>query len=268
MPRVTASPLPHPPLRRRARRRCLAAALLGLAVLTTAACKQGTQTEQNSSSASSSSSSTTSNDGSQVEQNAYTISDPVTQLHLTGKAGSVSVVAGDGPISVTEKLRWTDSKPSTSHNVAGGTLTLTNDGCSQERSVNGRCEVAWEIRAPAGTNLDLTSKAGGIKLTGTAGTVVAKTSAGGVDAKDLTSKSVTAQSRAGGVELRFTQPPDLVDASTNAGGVEIEVPAGTGYAVQADSNTGHPEIDVQQDGNSPHKIKASTNAGSIEITNG
>lgn len=269
MPRVTASPLPRPPLRR-PRRRWLAAALLGLAVLTTTACKNGTQAEQNSSStsSSSSSSSTTTNDGSQVAQNSYTVSDPVGQLRLDGKAGAVSVVAADGPISVTEKLRWTDSKPTTSHDVAGNTLTLTDSGCAEQRSVNGRCEVDWEIRAPAGTNLDLNSKAGGITLTGTAGTVVAKTSAGGVDAKDLTSKSVTAQSRAGGVELAFAQPPDLIDASTNAGGVEIEVPTGTGYAVDADSNTGHPEIDVQRDNASPHKIKASTNAGSIEITNG
>jgi Putative adhesin len=268
MPRVTASPLTRPPIRRRPRRRWLAAALLGLAALTIAACKDGTQTEQNSSSTSSSSSSTTTNDGSQVAQNAYTINDQVTQLHLDGKAGAVSVVAADGPISVTEKLRWTDSKPTTSHNVAGNTLTLTDDGCPEQRPVNGRCEVAWEIRAPAGTNLDLNSKAGGIELTGTAGTVVAKTSAGGVHAKDLTSKSVTAQSRAGGVKLRFAQPPDLIDASTNAGGVQIEVPAGTGYAVDADSDTGDPEIEVQRDNASPHKIKASTNAGSIEISNG
>ncbi|WP_169747872.1 DUF4097 family beta strand repeat-containing protein [Pseudonocardia acaciae] len=259
---MTASPLPHIP-------RWLPAALLGLAVLATAACNPATDSSQNSSSSnSSSSSSSSSNDGSKVEQNAYTVNDPVTQLRLDGRAGSVSVVAADGPISVTEKLRWTDSKPTTSHNVAGNTLTLTNSGCPDQRPVNYRCEVDWEIRAPAGTNLDLTSGAGGIKLAGSAGTVAAKTSAGGVDGKDLTSKSVTAESRAGGVELQFKQAPDLVDASSNAGGVEIQVPSGTGYAVQAESKTGHPEVEVQRDNNSPHKIKAKTKAGSIEVTNG
>jgi DUF4097 and DUF4098 domain-containing protein YvlB len=69
------------------------------------------------------------------------------------------------------------------------------------------------------------------------------------------------------VDLQFQQPPDQVQASTNAGGVDIQVPPGTSYAVTAKSNTGHPDVEVQQSDSSAHKIDAKTNAGGIDITN-
>lgn len=262
---MTASPPHRSPLRRFPSRRWSATALLSLSVLAISACNNADQTQ---STQTNSSSSSTSNDGSLLEQNSYTISEKIAQLRLAGRAGAVSVVAADGPISVTEKLQYTDTKPTTSHNVAGDVLSLRSEGCPNQRPVNSRCEVDWEIRAPAGTNLDLDNRAGGITVTGMSGTLVAKTNAGGVDGHDLISKIVTAQSRAGGVELEFREPPNQVDTSTNAGGIEIQLPSGTSYAIQADTNTGDPEIEVRQDQSSPHKIKANNNAGGVEITNG
>lgn len=262
---VTASPPHCSPPRRFPGRRLSAAALLSLSVLALSACNDADQTQ---STQTNSSSSSTSNDGSITEQNSYTISDKIAQLRLESRAGTVSVVAADGPISVTEKLQYTDSKPTTSHDVAGDVLSLRSEGCPNQRPVNSRCEVDWEIRAPAGTNLDLDNKAGGITVTGMSGTVLAKTNAGGVDGHRLISKIVTAQSQAGGVELEFREPPNQVDTSSNAGGIEIQLPSGSSYAIQADTNTGDPEIEVQQDQNSPHKIKAKNQAGGVEITNG
>ncbi|GAA5165510.1 hypothetical protein GCM10023321_55600 [Pseudonocardia eucalypti] len=268
MPRVT----PKPPVPRPFPRR-FAPALVALAVLGLSACNdEGSISQNNSSSTSSNSSDGTSTDGTagaHTETNRYEITDKVAQLHLEGKAGKVSVAAGDGPISVTETLVYTDSKPTTSHNVTGDTLNLRNDGCPEQTSVvNRRCQVGWEIRVPAGTNLDLNTRAGGIDLAGMAGTVTANTHSGGVDGKDLRSKAVTAQTHSGGVDLQFREAPDQVKAVTKAGGVDIQVPAGVRYAVRTDTSAGRPEVEVQQDNASPHKIDASTGAGSIDITNG
>jgi DUF4097 and DUF4098 domain-containing protein YvlB len=244
-------------------RRWIAIASLALVALASAGCQPVQVTSSSDSSRSNST------DGSShVGKNSYQISQAVTEISLKGNAGDVDVVAGNGPISVTETLRYTDDKPVTSHNVNGDTLALTSADCEHERSVNGRCQVDWEIRAPAATNLTLRSESGGITVTGFSGTVSARASAGGVQGRDLTSRSVIAKSSAGGVDLAFTQPPDQVSATSSAGGVDIQLPSRTGYDVHASSATGDPDVNVQQDDNSPHKINAKTSAGTIEINNG
>jgi DUF4097 and DUF4098 domain-containing protein YvlB len=243
-------------------------ALLGVAAaLAASACNPSTQ---NTSGADNSSSTpgSTSSDGSHTEQTTYQITQTVSQLQLDAHSGRVTVTAGNGPISVTESYTYSDDKPATSHAVNGDTLDLKEDGCQHERTINGRCEVGWDIQVPAGTTLALTTRAGGIAVTGMAGQIDAKTNAGGVRARSLASKTVTAKTNAGGVDLQFAQVPDQVQATSNAGGIEVVVPAGQSYAVQADSNTGRPEVDVNQSDSSTHKIQAKTNAGSIEISNG
>ncbi|HEY2207237.1 MAG TPA: DUF4097 family beta strand repeat-containing protein [Pseudonocardia sp.] len=250
--------------------RLLAAAALALLVPLVTGCVQsgGSSEQSNSVNGAGSTSEPGSGSGSDEgpnSRNDYQVTQPVGQITLDARAGSVNVIAGPGPVSVTESLRYSDDKPATSHQVTGDTLALREDGCRQERAVNGRCEVEWEIHAPAGTRLRLTTRAGGIDLSGFTADVAAETYSGGVDGRDLGGRTVTATSRSGKIRLGFTQPPDQVTATTKAGGVDIEVPAGTSYAVRAETKTGQPDIDVPTDAGSPHRIDASTSAGSIDI---
>ncbi|HEY1967134.1 MAG TPA: DUF4097 family beta strand repeat-containing protein [Pseudonocardia sp.] len=239
---------------------CLVACALG--------CLGCQPVQVNSSSGDSGQSSSQSGGGGHVDTNSYQISQRVDQLRLDGNAGAVKLTAADGPITVTETARYSDDKPVTSHTVDGTTLTLTAQECQRVRSINGRCEVEWEIHAPAGTNVTLRNGAGDITVTGFAGPVDARTSSGGVRGRQLTAKTVTAKSEAGDVELSFTQPPDQVDASSSAGDVEIKLPGGVGYDVRAHTSTGEPEVNVRQQDDSPHKIEAKTSAGSVQIDNG
>ncbi|WP_169736836.1 DUF4097 family beta strand repeat-containing protein [Pseudonocardia spinosispora] len=252
------------------RRRLAAAALVLAATALTACSPDQTQSTQNNSTSNSGSSS----DGdsgygdAHVDKADYTIPQNVALVKLVGRAGSIKVIAGDGPISITETAVYSDDKPATTHAVDGSTLNLANTGCAKVRTINGRCQVAWEIHAPAGTNVDLNSNSGSIDLTGMSGTVSAVGDSGSIEAENLTSKTVTAKTDSGGVELAFTQVPDQVNATTDAGSVKIEVPGGVGYAVQAKTDAGSKRIKVQQDPASPHKINAETDAGSVEVENG
>jgi hypothetical protein len=196
----------------------------------------------------------------------YTIDDTVHTISFQGRAGQVKVHAKDGAISITERAGYTGSKPVTSHNVSGDTLELREEGCP-DRPTNGPCQVQWDITAPAGTVLDMQTNAGGIEVDGMSGQVTASSDSGGVEGHDLTSRKVNAKADSGGVELDFTQAPDDVTASTDAGGVTITVPGGTAYAVQAGSDAGGKAVDVQEDASSPHKIKANSGAGGVEISN-
>ena len=195
----------------------------------------------------------------------YTIDGTVHTISFQGRAGHVKVHAGSGAISVTERASYSGSKPVTSHGVSGDTLELREEGCP-DRPVNGPCQVEWDITAPAGTVLDLQTNAGGIEVDGMSAQVTASTDSGGVEGHDLTSRQVNAKADSGGVELDFTQAPDDVSAETDAGGVTVTVPGGTSYAVQASSDAGGKSVDVQEDQSSPHKIKAKSGAGGVEIT--
>jgi hypothetical protein len=238
-------------------------AALALAV---AACGTGgIQIQDNSISGSDSDSGS---DDRPTERVTYRIDQPVGALNLDARSGSVTVTAAPGPVSVTEQLSYTDDKPATSHRVTGDTLALREDGCAHVRSVNGRCEVDWEIHAPAETALSLATHAGTISVTGFGGPVELSTHSGGIKARQLSARTVRAESNAGGVRLTFVAPPDEVTAASNAGGVRIELPRGTSYAVRADTGTGDPDVEVARDAGSSHRITARTDAGSIEISNG
>ncbi len=203
-------------------------------------------------------------DGS-TETTSYTVDQPVGTINLNARAGKVTVTAGDGPVSVTERAVYTDSKPVTSHQLAtgGDTLFLREEGCP-ERAPAARCQVSWDITAPAGTVLELENRVGGIELRGMAGAVRAEADTGGVQGRELTSRRVTATAKTGGVELDFASPPDQVTAETNTGGVQIRLPSGTAYAVDVDSRKA--EIDVRRDPASPHAIRAKADTGGVEIT--
>lgn len=238
------------------RRRRAAAACLVLAALTAAGCAPGQGAPGGSALDS----------GSHVNTTSYTISQPVTQLTLDNLSGTVSVTSADGPVSVTETLTYTDDKPGTSHQVTGDTLALASTGCPRVRALNGRCQVRWEVRAPAATNLRLSNESGGLTVRGMSGTVTAETQSGGVEGRNLTSRSVTATAQSGGVKLTFTQPPDQVTASSQSGGVDVVLPTGVSYAVQTDTQSGGQRVRVPTDSSSPHKISASTQSGSVEVS--
>lgn len=238
---------------------------LALAALMCAGCRP---IQVNGSGDNSQSTSSSDGSGGHVDKSSYQITQPVGEISMDGDAGDVHLVAGDGPVSVTETARYSDDKPPTGHTVDGGTLTLTEGECRHERSVNGRCQVDWEIHAPAGTNLTLHGGAGDFTVTGFSGTVSAEVGSGEVRGERLTSRSVTAKAGSGGIDLGFAGPPDQVKATSSAGGVDIELPGGIGYDVDARSSTGDPDVNVTQDDNSPHKVDARTGAGSIEINNG
>jgi hypothetical protein len=234
-------------------------------VLAAAALLGGCRVNGNSTSESDSSS----GDGTS-SRSTYTVDDTVHTISFQGRAGHVKVTAatsgsGAGAIGVTERASFTSSKPVTSHDVSGDTLELREEGCP-DRPVNGPCQVEWDITAPAGTVLDLRTNAGGIEVDGMAAQVKATSDSGGVEGHDLTSRQVNAKADSGGVELDFSQAPDDVTASTDAGGVTVTVPGGTSYAVQAGSDAGGRSVDVQEDASSPHKIVAKSGAGGVEIS--
>lgn len=200
--------------------------------------------------------------GPRTEEQSYEIAEAVTSLVIDARAGAVSVAAGDGPLRVTEHYEYRDDKPRTSHQVDGGTLRLTETGCTSDTL---RCSVSFRIQVPVATAVTITTNAGAVELDDLGGDIKVQTDAGAVEAKNLTGDNVSVDTDAGATSLHFREPPTAVEAKTDLGAISVEVPRGTAYAVEATTSVGGAEITVDRDASSPHKITVQTNVGGIQV---
>lgn len=200
-------------------------------------------------------------EGRNEATDAYQIDESVTALHLQARAGTISISAGEGPISVRETLRYDKAKPKSSHEVQAGTLKLVDSGCG-----NGHhCSIDYDITIPAATQVMVENEAGSIHTQNLTGDVNLKSEAGNITAEDLESVTAELSTEAGDVTATFVTAPTNAQASSEAGDINLTVPAGTSYNVQAHTDIGHPKIEVPTDAASPHVIHLYTEAGSAEV---
>ena len=222
-------------------RRRTAAALTAIALLSLAACSAGSTT---------------------TEELSYQIDQSVTALVIAARAASVAIVVGDGPVTVTEKHRYSRSKPTTAHRVEGQTLRLTESGCGDDEL---RCDVEYRIRMPKAISAEITAQAGAVRVDGLAGDVHVTTEAGAVEGRALTSDEVIIKTEAGAASLEFAEAPTLVQTTTSMGAVEVRVPGTTAYAVDVQTSVGGSSVGVEQDPASAHRIEVHTDLGAVKI---
>jgi DUF4097 and DUF4098 domain-containing protein YvlB len=200
--------------------------------------------------------------GSSEEETSYQVDQPVTALVVDARAAAVTIEAGSGPVSVTERYRYSDTKPSTAHTVDGQTLRLTESGCGNDKA---RCETEFRIRMPSGSSAQVTARAGAVKVNGLGGDVHVTTQAGAVDGTALSGETVVVQTQAGAMTLEFAKAPATVQATTELGAVTIRLPQNTAYAVNMQTDVGSSTVSVRQDAGSPHKISVKTHVGAVTV---
>ncbi|GLW71260.1 hypothetical protein Kpho02_35590 [Kitasatospora phosalacinea] len=189
---------------------------------------------------------------------SYEVPGQVTELQVDGEVGGIEVRAGDGPVQVVEKRTWRDEEPRAAHVLAGGVLKLSYS-CSQ-------CGIGYQVRVPAGTVLRLKETTGGIRLHGLSGDVTAETVTGGVEATGLRSANVVLKAETGGVTARFEAAPARAELRTGTGGVELTVPAGQAYAVDAHAATGGTEVNVPSQAGAAHALVARADTGGVKVS--
>ena len=222
-----------------------AAAALGMALVVTAGCAEAD---------------TRTGGSTTTDQQSYEITEPIDALVVDARAATVIVEGGDGPLTVEETYHFSDDKPATSHRVDGSTLHLTDSGC---RNDDVRCDV--EFRVPAAARTEITSQAGGVRLTGLTGDVAVSTRAGAVEGRGLGADEVSVETQAGAARLEFAQAPSTVRASTEVGAVEVRVPGDTTYAVDVQTAVGRSDVSVQRDPSSAHRIQIRTSVGAVKV---
>jgi DUF4097 and DUF4098 domain-containing protein YvlB len=200
--------------------------------------------------------------GSTEEQTSYQVDQPVTALVVDARAAAVTIEAGSGPVSVTERYRYSDTKPATAHKVDGQTLRLTESGCGND---NVRCETEFRVRMPSGSSAQVTAQAGAVRVNGLSGDVHVTTQAGAVEGTGLSAGTVVVQTQAGAMTLEFAKPPATLQATTQLGAVTIRLPQDTAYAVNVQTDVGSSTVSVREDAGSPHKISVKTHLGAVTV---
>ena len=200
---------------------------------------------------------------SDSSEQSYEISQPVGTLAVDARAAKVTLETGDGPVTVTEILRYSNDKPATSHTVDGDTLKLSETGCGS--GVNVRCDVEYQIRVPRQTAASITTQAGPVTVRGLDGRLTVATDAGTVNGDGLTSASTVVTTKAGLVKLVYAAAPDQVTAETDVGGVEVRVPGGQSYAVDISTTVGASDVSVDRDAGSAHRISVRSKVGAVRI---
>ncbi|RDG39001.1 hypothetical protein DVH02_06280 [Streptomyces corynorhini] len=222
---------------------------------------------------------------------------------LTVEAGNTEIALAPADVKDVEVARQIDgwvfagSGPKGVWKMDGDTLTLkvkcsgVVSDCSARHEVKVPRGVAVTVRGDNGkvtaagfdTALKVTSENGSVDVEDSSGPLDLKNDNGAITARGISSKAVTARTENGSVRLGLTEVPDRVDAGSDNGGITIELPT-TGadgadstdgadgadgpdvsYAVTTSSDNGSIHVDVPEDGNSGHVVKARSGNGKITV---
>ncbi|MFG1927439.1 DUF4097 family beta strand repeat-containing protein [Cryptosporangium sp. NPDC048952] len=191
----------------------------------------------------------------------YEITDAVQKLSVGGDAVQLEVVAGDGPVSVDETVRYNGSKPTTGHRVDDGVLTLDSPGCTGKKA----CEVRYRVTAPAGTALSMDVDAGNLDATGLSGAMIVRIDVGQVTTHRSLSRSTDVRVGVGDVDMRYAGAPDKVAVTTNTGAVSLVLPGAGPYAVNTHTDVGDTDITVPRSATSRHAVDVTVDVGAITV---
>jgi DUF4097 and DUF4098 domain-containing protein YvlB len=226
---------------------------------------------------------------------------PVDKLTVDAGEGDITVVREltDAPhVTIDSTVKGSIHAPVLRAVNDAGTVRI--DGNCPEISF-GPCRVRVMIRVPLNVEVDISSASGDVTASGLVGRVKLETGSGDVNADGLSgpaelhtssgdvnvrdlsgdvdlrsgsgdingaqlaSADVAADTASGDVELDFRQAPRSVDATTGSGDVDVIVPKGDAYRVEADSGSGEEHPNVNTDTEATRVIRAQTSSGDITV---
>jgi hypothetical protein len=202
-----------------------------------------------------------------TETHSYSVSDPVTAVRVDTAGFDIQVTAVDRPVvRVVEDMRFNRAKPRTSHEIREGELIVTGADCANSIGYN-VCDATFKMEIPRSLVVTLRSDGGDVTVRGLSATADISTDGGAVTAEDVGWSSMIARSDGGDVRLRYTRPPNRVDAATNGGSVTMWLPRAA-YAVAAQTGDGKHTVQVSTDPTSSRTISVNSDGGDVSLLPG
>jgi Putative adhesin len=167
---------------------------------------------------------------------------------LTGRIDRVAVLSDNGRVEivatdiasarVAATRRYSLSRPEVVSFVRGGTLSV-RAACPGWAFLS--CSTDLRVEVPRGTDVRVRVSGGDVVVTAVEGTVFVRSASGSVRITDVRARRIDVGTVADDVTIDAATPPREVTAFSEAGTVEISVPAGP-YRVAASSTQGTERI--------------------------
>jgi hypothetical protein len=216
-----------------------------------------------------------------------TLDDDISRIELSVFTGNIDIIGTDGGamrIQTRTDDGWIRSARVTNH-VEGNTLRIDGD-CRGHRLIPAfGCRTDVTLTVPVGVDVvaasasgtvqarglvgvaHLSSDAGDVVVTGHTGRLRAHSAAGDVVVTGLRADEAYVTSSAGTVRVEALTPPRSLDAESSAGPVSVELPAGVAYDIEAKSRTHVADVATPTSHASPHKVRAFSSTGPVDVTN-
>ena len=139
-------------------------------------------------------------------------------------------------------------------------VTVPHDMLLAGSAANG----ALEIVGVAGP-VDLSTSNGDITFAGGQDPVTLRTSNGRIDVRDTRSAHLEVVTSNGDVRVEAATAPDTLVTQTSNGRIDVLLPDGTAYAVEANTSNGRTDVEVATDPAATSVVEARTSNGDISI---
>jgi DUF4097 and DUF4098 domain-containing protein YvlB len=152
--------------------------------------------------------------------------------------------------------------PGTKVDVRSGSGDLTASGISGPVHMK---TGSGDVNATGLTgDAELHTSSGDVNVRGLGGAVRLRTASGDINAEDLSADTLQAVTSSGDVGLDFRLAPRDVDAATASGDVDVSLPAGQTYRVEADTGSGDRNV-IGDDPASTRIVRARTSSGDVTV---
>lgn len=194
-----------------------------------------------------------------------TVARHIDRVVVSADTGHVNLSGSEGSrVMVREKLRWLWRKPSVSTRVEGSTLTVSAQ-CPGSSTLN-RCRADLDLAIPFDADVVVRGDSGDISAERLAGHLELTTDSGDVAGRDLNPTTVKATTNAGNVDLEFATQPVSVHANSDSGDVDVTVPAGGEYRVDAATTAGDVKVQgILRNDHAGRTITATADAGDVTV---
>lgn len=202
-------------------------------------------------------------------------------LQLSSNAGDVTLTASpDGAVHVRTDARYgllapelTEESTPAGVRLSAACRGFLGSGCQVDYTVAVPAGFAVTVTAGSGqvTAHDLTGRlevdasSGDVVLSGVGGDVGVRAYGGDVTATGLRAGSVRAETSWGDVTLALAAPARSVLARTDRGDIDVGLPAGRSYRVDAASATGNRRVAVPTDAAADAAVTADTGSGDVSV---
>lgn len=188
------------------------------------------------------------------------------ELRIVGDVGDVDVrgVAAGGATGISAEKHWSFREPRARAETSDGVTTVTMD--CPGFPVLGQCYANWDVAVPEDLTVVVRTSVGDVAASGLAGVVVVHSAVGAVTVTGAPS-SLDVSTSVGDVEAVLSSPAERVLVRSSVGDVQVTLPAGVTYDVEARSMD-PADVRVDTSPTSDYEVVVESSVGSVLVTQG